>query len=280
MGDFERDTHLEPAEGPEQPLPRYQANLSKDWEIWGPNGGYLASIALRAAGHEAAIPRPVAFAGHFLSVGRFGPTDAEVEVLRRGRSSESLRVTLSQEGKPIFVALVRTAAEVPGLEHDVATAPVVPPPDAIEPVVWRNTYTFWNNFDVRWVKPSADERKELDQEARAHEPHWLSWQRLRPRATFDDPFTDAARYLLLIDTLTWPAASLPHPNGAFRAPNLDVVAWFHRADPESDWLLAEQHCGVAEGGLMGTHGRVWSRDGRLLATGGAQLFCVPRPPEP
>ena len=30
---------------------------------------------------------------------------------------------------------------------------------------------------------------------------------------------------------------------------------------------------------MGTHGRIWSRDGRLLATGGAQLFCVPRPPE-
>ncbi len=275
MGDFERDTHVEPAEAGGG---RYPAVLSEDWEIWGPNGGYLASIALRAAGREAVIQRPVAFAGHFLTVARFAGIDAEVELVRRGRSSESLRVTLTQERRPIFTALLRTAAEVPGLEHDVARAPDVPPPDALEPVVWQGTYPFWSNFDVRWVKPSADDRN--DDEPRAHEPHWLSWQRFHPRATFDDPFTDAARYLLLIDTLTWPAASLPHPNGAFRAPNLDVVAWFHRADPDGDWLLVEQHCHVAEGGLMGTHGRIWSRDGRLLASGGAQLFCVPSPPQP
>ncbi len=172
MGDFECDTHVEPAQGA---AGLYHADLSKDWEIWGPNGGYLASVALRAAGREAQIQRPVAFAGHFLTVGRFGPTDAEVEVVRRGRSSESLRVTLTQEGQPIFTALVRTAAEVPGLEHDVARAPDVPPPDALEPVVWQGTYPFWSNFDVRWVKPSADDRK--DDEPRAHEPHWLSWQR-------------------------------------------------------------------------------------------------------
>ena len=98
MGDFERDTHVEPVGAGGELTSRYQATLSKDWEIWGPNGGYLASVALRAAGREAQIQRPVAFAGHFLTVGRFGRTDAEVEVLRRGRSSESLRVTLSQEG--------------------------------------------------------------------------------------------------------------------------------------------------------------------------------------
>ena len=32
----------------------------------------------------------------------------------------------------------------------------------------------------------------------------------------------------------------------------------------------------AEGGLMGTHARIWSESGKLLATGGAHLFCVPR----
>jgi hypothetical protein len=31
---------------------------------------------------------------------------------------------------------------------------------------------------------------------------------------------------------------------------------------------------------MGTAGRVFDETGRLLASGGAQLFCVPRPPEP
>ena len=44
MGDFEADTRLEGENG------RYRASISRDWEIWGPNGGYVAAIALRAAG--------------------------------------------------------------------------------------------------------------------------------------------------------------------------------------------------------------------------------------
>ena len=32
--------------------------MSRDWEIWGPNGGYVASIALRAAGAHSRFDRP------------------------------------------------------------------------------------------------------------------------------------------------------------------------------------------------------------------------------
>jgi hypothetical protein len=42
-----------------------------DWEIWGPNGGYVAAIALRAAGAATHLRRPASFACHFLSVGEF-----------------------------------------------------------------------------------------------------------------------------------------------------------------------------------------------------------------
>ena len=45
MGDLAADTAVEPlGDG------RYRASVSRDWEIWGPMGGYIASIALRAAG--------------------------------------------------------------------------------------------------------------------------------------------------------------------------------------------------------------------------------------
>ena len=44
MGDFDIDTRVEGSGG------RYRANISREWEIWGPNGGYVAAIALRAAG--------------------------------------------------------------------------------------------------------------------------------------------------------------------------------------------------------------------------------------
>jgi acyl-CoA thioesterase len=67
-------------------------------------------------------------------------------------------------------------------------------------------------------------------------------------------------------------------NGAFTAPNLDVTAWFHRAEPETEWLMVDTQCDLAEAALMGTTARIWSESGKLLATGGAQLFCVPLPP--
>ena len=40
---------------------RYSVVLSDAWEIWGPSGGYLAALALRAAGDCAEIPRPASF---------------------------------------------------------------------------------------------------------------------------------------------------------------------------------------------------------------------------
>ncbi|MEE9606759.1 MAG: thioesterase family protein [Myxococcota bacterium] len=271
MGDFEVDTRVEGGDG------RYGATLHGDWEIWGPNGGYLAAIALRAAGREARIARPAAFAGHFLTVARFAPVDLEVTALRRGRRSESLRVSIRQAGRPIFEALVRTAEAGPGLEHDRSRPPDVPDPEGLKGADELRTdsprYPFWNNLEARPVFPER-----FSEEPISRDPIWREWYRFRPRATFDDPFVDAGRSLLLIDTLSWPAACQPHPEAAFMAPNLDVTAWFHRADPTGEWLLADHECQVAEGGLMGTHGRVWSRDGRLLASGGAQLLCIPAAP--
>ncbi len=275
MGDFEVDTRVEPVDGRDG---HYRANLSKDWEIWGPNGGYVAAIALRAAGCEARIPRPAAFAGHFLAVARFAPVDVAVTAVHRGRRSESLHVSLRQEGRTVLEALVRTAASGPGLEHDTGGAPEVPDPeglesaDALRDPEWP-TFPFWQNLDARPVHPER-----FREEPRARDPIWREWYRFRPGATFDDPFVDAGRLLLLIDTLSWPAACQPHPNSNFQAPNIDAVTWFHRADAASEWLLADNECRVADGGLMGTTGRVWSRDRKLLASGGAQLLCVPSQP--
>jgi len=269
VGDFERDTRIDGGDG------RYTANLSRDWEIWGPNGGYLASIALRAAGAEASIARPVSVSGQFLRVADFGTVDVAVTVLKRGRSSETLRVSVSQLDRPVFEALVRTAAAGPGLEHDIAPAPTVSDPETLPPEESAIRHPFWKNLDVRWVvpppHPPEDRKPEL--------PYRLAWLRFRPRALFEGPFLDAARSLLLIDTMTWPAASLPHPDSRFRAPNLDVSAWFHRGAEQSEWLLVESSSPVAEAGLMGTVTRVFDRSGRLVASGGAQLFCVPVPPE-
>jgi acyl-CoA thioesterase-2 len=276
VGDFEADTRPEGGDG------RYRATLCEDWRIWGPNGGYLAAIALRAAGREAAIDRPASFHCHFVSIARFEEVTLLVTPVRAGRRSESFRVAMTQDGRPVLEGLVRTAAPGPGLEHDVARMPDVPGPEQLRNVEdllaelgsqERPRHAFWQNLEARPVWP------ERLREERARPPLWREWYRFRPRDTFDDPWTDAGRSLLLVDTMTWPAAVQPHPHGAgYTAPNLDVTAWFHAAAPDDPWLLADHDCDVARAGLMGTRARVWARDGRLLASGGAQLLCVPAPP--
>jgi acyl-CoA thioesterase II len=276
VGDFELDTRLEEV-APEDGL--FRAHLSRDWEIWGPNGGYVAAIALRAAGRVARIPRPASASVHFLRVAEFAPVDLEVSALHRGRRAESLRVCMRQGGKPVLEALVRTAAGGPGLAHAHESCPDVPAPESLPDIrslrpADAAPYAFWHNLEARVVHPERFREPE-----KAREPIWREWYRFTPRATFDDPFVDAGRLLLLIDTLGWPAACQPHGrDSGFQAPSLDVTAWFHALAPESDWLLSDHVSPVAGGGLIGTRGHVWDRRGRLLASGGAQLVCVPTGP--
>ena len=73
MGDFALDTAVEGGDG------RYRGILSEDWRIWGPNGGYVAAVALRAAGAATHLTRPASFACQFLSVAEFGAIDIDVD---------------------------------------------------------------------------------------------------------------------------------------------------------------------------------------------------------
>ena len=73
------------------------ATLADDWAVWGPNGGYIASIALRAAGLSAPEGhRPAAFSCQYLSTAAFGDIKVEVEPVRQGRSAWCLNVGLGQ----------------------------------------------------------------------------------------------------------------------------------------------------------------------------------------
>jgi len=274
VGDFEKDTTIEGTDG------RYVARLSRDWQIWGPNGGYVAAIALRAAGRATSLSRPASLAGHFLAVGEFDEVELAVHPLREAKRAAALRVSMTQRDRLLFEALVWVVDEVPGLEHDVAVMPDVPLPGALKsieelvPAEERaNAYPFWGNLEAKPVHfVPWNERG-------AGMPERREWYRYRPRATFSDPFVDAARSLLLIDTMAWPACCQAYPAGPmpYIAPSLDVAVHFHRLAPESEWLLSEATASVAAQGLVGGRGQVWSEAGQLLASGGCQMFCRPVP---
>ncbi|MDD9972046.1 MAG: thioesterase family protein [Myxococcales bacterium] len=268
---FEQDTRV--ARCGEDGL--YRGTLRRNWQLLGPSGGYLAAMALRASGRAASIRRPAAFYCHFLRPASFDEIDFEVAVLHSGERSESMRVSAVQKGRPILEALVRMAAEADGLEHHEVTPPEVPAPESLPTIdeLLRPEHPrvpFWENIEGRVLKAErfADGRPAWD-------PHWVEWYRFRPEATFDDPFVDAGRVVVLIDTLSWHAAWLRHPDFKYVGPSLDVAVFFHRQASHSPWLLAEQRSPIADGGLIGGQGMIFDRDGQLVASGGGQLFSLP-----
>ena len=128
MGDIGLQTAVEPVgDG------RFTAMVHADWEIWGPCGGYVAALALRAAGAESHLARPASFFCHYLSVASFAPVDLEVTPLRAGRTVLAQRVAMSQEGRPVLDAMVWSVGEVEGLEHEDVDPPDVPDPESCRP---------------------------------------------------------------------------------------------------------------------------------------------------
>src|SRR5947209_7879959 len=122
MGDLDQDTRVSGADG------LYQANLNEDWNIWGPNGGYIAAVLLRAAGTHAELPRPASLAVQFLARADFEPVDLAVTTLRRTRRAEAVTVTMAQSGRTIASAMAWFVDQgLDGLDHDVTQWPAPPP---------------------------------------------------------------------------------------------------------------------------------------------------------
>jgi acyl-CoA thioesterase-2 len=270
MGDLAHDTRVEGADG------RYRATLSRDWEIWGPNGGYVAVIALRAAGAATTLRRPASFSCQFLNVAEFGDVDLTVRTVRASKRVAALGVSMTQSERHILEALLWVIDDqMPGFEHLTTAIPPVAAPESLDSYddlqppgyPW---YPFWTNVETRPVEWSEVRQPTA--------PIWRAWLRYRPRATFADPFVDAGRSLILLDTMMWPAACAPYPFPApYVAPSIELSVQFHRAAPTCEWLLCDAQAPVATGGLIGCHSQVWSADGQLLATGTGQLLCRRNP---
>ena len=134
MGNLERDTRLEALDGPDS---RYRASVGRAWEAapGRPAGGFLAALALRAAGEVSDLPRPVSFSGHFVQPARFGELEIGVSTLSRGKRTAALRVSMTQSEAPILEGLLWTGAEeLPGYAAEFVTIPEHPGPEGLPSV--------------------------------------------------------------------------------------------------------------------------------------------------
>jgi acyl-CoA thioesterase len=260
--DLMADTRIEPTGG----TGRYASSLSPDWAVWGPNGGYLAALALRAAIGQSRFDRPASFYCHFLAVGAFEEVELEVTSLGGGKRAESLRIDVHQGDHRLLAATVWMVDEgLGGYEHEV-----VHPPDVagvadlksfseLAGDEYEQWYPIWRSIEgkpLRWREPPAD-------------PEWHCWLRLT-ETPIEDVRADAMRQVLWLDMVGWNAVIAAHEwPFPFLTPNLDLMVQFHQFAPEEPWQ--------ARDGLVGCVARLWTPDGRLLATGASKHSARPNP---
>lgn len=275
MGDLDDDTRIEHLTGH-----RYRAAVSEEWNLWGPVGGYVASLALRAAGAHTGMSRPASLSCHYLAPARFDTVDIEVRSMRMSRRAESLSVVITQARMPILQALVWTvAAHVAGPEDELAPAPRVPPPERLDEFVFGRdvavsntagaaaaTATLWKNLELRKVPVEPRDH-------RCGPPEVHTWERFRPRPYFGDPWVDACREVISIDTAIFPAVATVLAERRFVAPSLNLDVAFHAPAPADEYLLVTGHGTAARGGLLCGTAAVRTPAGVLTASGGSQLLC-------
>jgi acyl-CoA thioesterase len=182
---------------------------------------------------------------------------------------------MRQRGTPVLSALVWTIADdIKGPQRRLSGPPDVPAPEQVAEIALDRgragntttaataTGTFWQNLELREVYDHRPEGLQIH-----------SWAKFRPRAYFDDPWVDACRELIIIDTSIFPAVAWALAGGRYVALSIDLYVAFHSPPPAEDYLLVTAQSTAAAAGLVSGTAQTRSADGTLTASGGSQLMC-------
>ena len=245
-------------------------------------GGQVAAQALTAATRtlpeRAADDRMVVHSLHayFLRPGRpVEPISYRVERIRDGRSFATRRVEAQQGEATIFASIVSFHRPEPGFTH-ADPMPVAPPPDAcptlgevLAAVSGRDAHAFlaeWDALEVRYVGDGRPGGGLTDAEHPATARLWIRTAGALP----DDAAVHASVLTYASDLTLLGAALVPHGTyvGApdLLVASLDHAMWFHQPVRADDWLLYDQVSPSASAGLGFVTGRLFARDGSLVAS--------------
>jgi acyl-CoA thioesterase II len=248
-------------------------------------GGQVLAQSLAAAQRTVA-GRPVhSMHGYFLRAGDSSePITFAVERLRDGRSFSARRVHALQFGRPILSMIASFQSAADGLDHQMPM-PDVPSPEFLPTIgehyadVDTSDARYWTRqrpMDLRHVQPPI--YLEPDPQQRIHQAVWMRAVGKLP----DDPALHAAvlayasDYSLLEPVLrghgrTWSERGL-------KAASLDHAMWWHRRGRADEWLLYVQDSPSAQGARGLGIGRIYSRDGVLVASVAQEgMLRVPNP---
>jgi acyl-CoA thioesterase-2 len=210
-----------------------------------------------------------------------------VDTLRDGGSFTTRRVTAIQHGRAIFNLSASFHRAEEGIEHQ-ADPPQVPEPEGLEPEL--NRIRAMAHTIPEEVRGVITQDRPLDFRP-VDPPDLLSPEPAEPlrRAWFrtngplpDDPLSHqaalayASDYGLLATVLQPHALTIRTPG--LQVASLDHALWFHRPFRADEWLLYEVDSPVAAGSRGFARGRVFTRDGVLVASSAQEGLTRQRTP--
>jgi acyl-CoA thioesterase II len=255
-------------------------------------GGQVAGQALVAAGRTVPADRRVhSLHSYFIRPGDTAvPIVYTVDQVRDGRSFTTRRVDAVQHGKPIFTLSASFHRPEGGLDHQLPM-PDVPPPEELPSLLERaragqlaaeHPFTqVARPVDLRYV----DDPSWAWQSGEPRPPRSLVW--LRADGVLpDDPLLHLCVLTYASDMTLLDSVVRPHGyalgTGELQVASLDHAMWFHRPFRADEWWLYESESPSASDARGLATGRIWSRDGRYLASvvqEGLLRIPIPRPAE-
>ncbi len=230
-------------------------------------GGLVAGQALVAAARTVDDDRSVhSLHAYFLRPGDPRvPILYEVDRIRDGRSFTTRRVVAIQHGRAIFHMSASFHADEEGFEH-ADPMPDVPAPESLPTRAERYAAAGIDDpggmsaLDIRYVTADPLNRSE------PQPPFQQVWFHA-PGPLADDQVLHTVLLTYASDMSLLDATTLPHGrDGELMMASLDHAMWFHGNFRADEWLLYDQHTPAASGGRGLATGRVFTHDGRLIAS--------------
>jgi acyl-CoA thioesterase-2 len=245
---------------------------------WIPNrrvfGGQVLGQSVVAA-QRTIEGRPIhSLHGYFLRPGDIElPITFAVDRIHDGRSFSTRRIQAYQEGRPIFSMIASFQREEEGLDHQVEMPAGIPAPENL-PTLRESVAEGAEHPMVAWTLVQAFEFRPLQVPVYlAIEGERVASQAVWMRAigpVGPDPqlhsalLAYASDYNLLHPVLRRHGISVSTPG--LRMASLDHAMWFHRQARVDQWMLYAHESPNTAGGRGLAYGRIFSRDGTLLAS--------------
>jgi acyl-CoA thioesterase-2 len=244
-------------------------------------GGHLIGQALAAAARTVTGQRrPHSLHAYFLRRGRPGQDlEYRVRTLRDGFTFNARGVDICQGGELIAELSASFAQDLDGARHQ-DPMPAAPDPESLppladlvraEPGIWPPLYQTWTLFDVRFAVPPHDRRSRPADASAGRSQVWLRATDPGPAGPLPaDPVWQACALAYVSDltlmTATLPVQGLRPDLPGLSVASLDHAVWFHRPCVVTDWLLYDQSVPATSSGLALATGRLFTRDGALVAS--------------